>query len=113
MGGGGRVAGGVTPIPRSPNLLTSTKYILTLTHYLAYKTREHIFNTLKKSSTMKIRQNVFGNEQDKKEFLQKVIDKLHYCDGFKMELELMMLKYSIPENVKIQTEPKKFNYVNS
>jgi len=80
---------------------------------LAYNTEEHIFNTLKKSLTMKIRQNVFGNEQDKKEFLQKVIDKLHYCDGFKMELELMMLKYSIPDSVRIQTEPKKFKYIDS
>lgn len=53
---------------------------------------------------------MFKTEQEKKEYIQRVIDRLQYCPAFKTELDCMMLKYDIPKNVKLSHNVSNFNY---
>lgn len=52
----------------------------------------------------------FNSEQEKKEFITDVIDKLAYCPGFKKELEELKAKYQIPEKIKLSHNVLNFEY---
>lgn len=52
----------------------------------------------------------FNSEQEKNEFIQKVIDKLLYVPSFKTHLECLMQKpeFDIPKNIKLSHKPGEF-----
>tara|TARA_R110002126_G_scaffold121429_2_gene262981 strand:+ start:170 stop:349 length:180 start_codon:yes stop_codon:yes gene_type:complete len=52
----------------------------------------------------------FSSEFEKQEFIQKVIDRLLYCPGFKEKLEDVIKKYEIPESVKLTYKLHGFSY---
>lgn len=52
----------------------------------------------------------FNSEDEKKRYMQEVIDRILYCQGFKEELDEIMKKHSIPKERKISHKAVDFNY---
>lgn len=53
----------------------------------------------------------FSSEFEKQEFVQKVLDKLLYCPGFKEDLEVLMTNYKLPKDLKLSHRPMDFNHL--
>jgi hypothetical protein len=52
----------------------------------------------------------FNSEDEKKQFMTEVIDKLLYCPGFKEELQQLMTKHQVPTERKVSHKAMDFNY---
>lgn len=53
---------------------------------------------------------IFNSEDEKKQFMQEVIDKVLYCKGYYEELKELNTKYQIPTERKISHKAMDFKY---
>ena len=53
---------------------------------------------------------IFNSEDEKKQFMQEVIDRVLYCKGFYEDLKQLNEKYQIPTERKLTHKAVDFNY---